>query len=184
MPPAHSGARSAAQPLRRRAVSPQPHPMSAAADAKRGASRQTPSRLPRDLHPEVRDIGAGDRSGRLNLLSTTPCGEEPATARRRWTRPTPAGPSSPRRSAPRQPPSATIRANSCTQSSTRPPCTREAGGDSSTCTAAPILRTPSTAHTPRTTSPGLGAGSRHTRPDSAGSRRVGTNSRSRTASGS
>ena len=45
--------------------------MSAAADAKRGASRQNPSRLPRDLHAEVRDSGAGERSGRLNLLSTS-----------------------------------------------------------------------------------------------------------------
>ena len=70
MPPAHSGARSATQPLRRRAVSPQPRPMSAAADARRGASRQNPSRLPRGLRAEVRDTGAGERSGRLNLLST------------------------------------------------------------------------------------------------------------------
>ena len=42
-------------------------------------------------------------------------------------RPTPAGPSSPRRSAPRQRSSATTRAGSCTSSSTRPRCTRTRG---------------------------------------------------------
>ena len=114
----------------------------------------------------------------------TPCGEEPATARRRWMRPTPAGPSSPRRSAPRQRPSATTRARSCTSSSTRPRCTRTRGRRLPTCTAGSIPQTRSIAPTQRTSSPGPGAGSRHTRPDSAGSRRDGTNFRSRTANGS
>ena len=132
-------------------------------------------------------IGASSTQGTPGAGPTgtrTPCGEEPAAARRRWTRPTPAGPSSPRQSTPRQRPSATTRAGSCTSSSTRPRCTRRRGRRLPTCTAAPIPRTRSTAPTRRITSLGPGAGSRHTRPDSADSRRDGTNFRSRTANGS
>ena len=112
--------------------------------------------------PRTTSAGSMTAPSTRTACGPTLCGAESAIAPRRRARQTPAGPSSPRCSVRRPSPSATTRTSSCT--------------------TPPSLRTPSTAPTPRTTSPGPGAGSRHARPDSGGSRRGGTTSRSRPAS--
>ena len=63
-------------------------------------------------------------------------------------------------------------------------CFRDEGGHTSTGSAAPTRRTPSTAPIPPATSPGPGAGGRHASPVSAASRMRGTSSRSHPASAS
>ena len=114
----------------------------------------------------------------------TACGPQAAIAEWRQMPPTPAGRNSPLHGARQPSASATIRTRSCTEPSTRKRCSHQAQTGLSSGSAARSLRTPSTAPTPRATFPDRGAGNRHESPDLAGSRRGGTSSRSRIASGS